>query len=176
MKTLTGIQMRYKATTTNEQSAFKGHVNSYAITNIRVRGIETLQDLRHFVCRKTCTAVTDSNLTFPGRLNSSLFKHTASFQWGRTSLSRSWVGTVRFFCSRDCCLCAVHQSVKERRHATKQRQNRNQTKQSKNNKKQKRNTTKTKQNHHHKKPLQRVKRVRRRSHRTGETWATRQTS
>ena len=34
-KALTGIQMRYKATTTNEQSAFKGYVNSYAITNIR---------------------------------------------------------------------------------------------------------------------------------------------
>ena len=30
-KALTGIQMRYKATTTNEQSAFKGYVNSYAI-------------------------------------------------------------------------------------------------------------------------------------------------
>ena len=41
------------------------------------------------------------------------------------------------FCSRDCCLCAVHQSVKERRHATKQKLNQgNQTKPSKNNKKQ----------------------------------------
>ena len=30
-KAFTGIQMRYKATTTNEQSAFKGYVNSYAI-------------------------------------------------------------------------------------------------------------------------------------------------
>ena len=28
-----------------------------------------------------------------------------------------------FFCSRDCCLCAMHQSVKERRHAKKQRLN-----------------------------------------------------
>ena len=35
-KALTGIQMRYKATTTNEQSAFKGYVNSDAITNIRL--------------------------------------------------------------------------------------------------------------------------------------------
>ena len=33
-----------------------------------------------------------------------------------------------------------------------------------------------KNQHNHKKPLQRVKRVRRRSHRTGETWATRQAS
>ena len=32
-------------------------------------------------------------------------------------------GLLVFFCSRDCCLCAVHQSVKERRHAKKQRQN-----------------------------------------------------
>ena len=30
-KALTEIQMRYKATTTNEHSAFKGYVNSYAI-------------------------------------------------------------------------------------------------------------------------------------------------
>ena len=30
---------------------------------------------------------------------------------------------VIFFCSRDCCLCAMHQSVKERRHAKKQRLN-----------------------------------------------------
>ena len=44
-KTLTGIQMRYKATTT-EQCAFKGYVNSYAITNIRVRGIKALQYLK----------------------------------------------------------------------------------------------------------------------------------
>ena len=44
-KALTGIQMRYKATTTNEQSAFKGYVNSYAITNIRIRGIKALQYL-----------------------------------------------------------------------------------------------------------------------------------
>ena len=46
-KALTGIQMRYKATTTNEQSAFKGYVNSYAITNIRVRGIKALQYLKY---------------------------------------------------------------------------------------------------------------------------------
>ena len=46
-KALTGIQMRYKATTTNEQSAFKGYANSYAITNIRVRGIKALQYLKY---------------------------------------------------------------------------------------------------------------------------------
>ena len=39
-KALTGIQIRYNAITTNEQSAFKGYVNSYAITNIRVRSIK----------------------------------------------------------------------------------------------------------------------------------------
>ena len=39
--------MRYKATTTNEQSAFKGYANSYAITNIRVRGIKALQYLKY---------------------------------------------------------------------------------------------------------------------------------
>ena len=32
-KALTGIQMRYKATTTNEQSAFKGYVNSNPSTS-----------------------------------------------------------------------------------------------------------------------------------------------
>ena len=47
IKALTGIQMRYKATTTNEQSPFKGYVNSYPITNIRVRGIKALQYLKH---------------------------------------------------------------------------------------------------------------------------------
>ena len=46
-KALTGIQMRYKATTTNEQSAFEGNVNSYAITNIRVRGFKAFQYLKH---------------------------------------------------------------------------------------------------------------------------------
>ena len=29
---------------------------------------------------------------------------------------------LHFFCSRNCCLCAVHQSVKELRHAKKQRE------------------------------------------------------
>ena len=46
-KALTGIQMRYKATTTNEQSAFKGYVNSVAIANVRVRGIKALQYLKY---------------------------------------------------------------------------------------------------------------------------------
>ena len=46
-KALTGIQMRYKATTTNEQFAFKAYVNPYAITNVRVRGIKALQYLKY---------------------------------------------------------------------------------------------------------------------------------
>ena len=46
-KALTGIQTRYKASTTNQESAFKGYVNSYAITNIRVRGIKALQYLKY---------------------------------------------------------------------------------------------------------------------------------
>ena len=74
-----------------------------------------------------------------------------------------------FFCSRDCCLCAMHQSVKERRHAKKQNHNRETRP---NQAKTKTPTKKTQHNqkhHNHKKPLQRVKRVRRRSHRTGET-------
>ena len=46
-KTLTGIQKRYKATNTDEQSAFKNYTTSYAISNIRVRGIKALQYLKH---------------------------------------------------------------------------------------------------------------------------------
>ena len=58
-KALTGIQMRYKATTTNEQSAFKGYANSYAITNIRVRGIKAVTASRAhahvgLACARAC--------------------------------------------------------------------------------------------------------------------------
>ena len=46
-KTLRGIQKRYKATITNEQSAFKGYTNSYSISNIKVQGIKALQYLKY---------------------------------------------------------------------------------------------------------------------------------
>ena len=46
-KTLTVIQKRYKATITDEQSAFKNYTNSYTISNIRVQGIKALQYLKH---------------------------------------------------------------------------------------------------------------------------------
>ena len=41
-KALTGIQKRFKATVSEEQSAFKSYVNSYSITNIKVQGIKVL--------------------------------------------------------------------------------------------------------------------------------------
>ena len=44
---LIGIQKRYKATITHEQLAFKNYTNSYSISNIRVKGIKALQDLKH---------------------------------------------------------------------------------------------------------------------------------
>ena len=37
----------FKATVSDEQSAFKGYVNSYAITNIKVQGIKALQYLKY---------------------------------------------------------------------------------------------------------------------------------
>ena len=46
-KALTGIQKRYKATITDEQSAFKNYTNSYTISNIRVQGIKAFQYLKH---------------------------------------------------------------------------------------------------------------------------------
>ena len=46
-KALTGIQMRFKATTTDEQSAFKNYTNSFAINNNRVRGVKALQYLKY---------------------------------------------------------------------------------------------------------------------------------
>ena len=46
-KALTGIQKRFKATVSDEQSAFKGYVNSYSITDIKVQGIKALQYLKY---------------------------------------------------------------------------------------------------------------------------------
>ena len=45
-KALTGIQKLFKATITDEQSAFKNYTNSFAISNIKVRGIKALQYLK----------------------------------------------------------------------------------------------------------------------------------
>ena len=82
-----------------------------------------------------------------------------------------------FFCSRNCCLCAMHQSVKELRHAKKQRETRNKP----NNRKQESkhtNQTDTKHKNQTRTPQPRqiplyqvthVRRVRRSPHRTGET-------
>ena len=46
-KALTGIQKRYKATITDEQSAFKNYTSSYAISDIRVKGVKALQYLKY---------------------------------------------------------------------------------------------------------------------------------
>ena len=46
-KALTGIQKRFKATITDEQSAFKSYANSYSISNIKVQGIKALQYLKY---------------------------------------------------------------------------------------------------------------------------------
>ena len=46
-KALTGIQKRFKATVTDEQSAFKSYANSYSISNIKVQGIKALQYLKY---------------------------------------------------------------------------------------------------------------------------------
>ena len=45
--TLIGIQKRFKATVTDEQSAFKNYVNSYSISTIKVQGIKALQYLKY---------------------------------------------------------------------------------------------------------------------------------
>ena len=94
-------------------------------------------------------------------------KLLSNYDCNKISHGRVHQNLCVFFCSRNCCLCAVHQSVKELRHAKKQRESGNkqpktgkqtnkpnqktQTKQTKNT----RNTT-PKQN-----PLQRVKQVKR---------------
>ena len=41
-KALTGIQKRYKATITDEQSTFKNYTSSYAISDIRVKGVKAI--------------------------------------------------------------------------------------------------------------------------------------
>ena len=46
-KALTGIQERYKATITDEQSAFKNYTSSYAISDIRVKGVKAIQYLKY---------------------------------------------------------------------------------------------------------------------------------
>ena len=46
-KALTGIQKRYKATITDEQSAFKNYTTSYAISDIKVKGVKALQYLKY---------------------------------------------------------------------------------------------------------------------------------
>ena len=46
-KALTGIQKRYKATITDEQSAFKNYTSSYAISDIRVKGVKAIQYLKY---------------------------------------------------------------------------------------------------------------------------------
>ena len=46
-KALTGIQKRYKATITDEQSAFMNYTSSYAISDISVKGIKSIQYLKY---------------------------------------------------------------------------------------------------------------------------------
>ena len=46
-KDLIGIQKRYKAKISDEQSAFKSYANSYSITDIKVKGIKALQYLKY---------------------------------------------------------------------------------------------------------------------------------
>ena len=46
-KALTGIQKKYKATITDEQSAFKNYTSSYAISDIRVKGVKAIQYLKY---------------------------------------------------------------------------------------------------------------------------------
>ena len=46
-KALTCIQKRFKATITDEQSAFKNYTKSYSVSNLRVQGIKALQYLKY---------------------------------------------------------------------------------------------------------------------------------
>ena len=46
-KALVSIQKRFKADITDEQSAFKNYVNSYSISNIKVKGVKALQYLKY---------------------------------------------------------------------------------------------------------------------------------
>lgn len=46
-KALTGMQKRYKATVTDEQSALKNYTSSYAISDLRVKGVKAIQYLKY---------------------------------------------------------------------------------------------------------------------------------
>ena len=46
-KALVSIQKRFKADITDERSAFKNYVNSYSVSNIKVKGIKALQYLKY---------------------------------------------------------------------------------------------------------------------------------
>ena len=46
-KALSRIQKRFKANISDEQSAFKSYANSYSISNIKVKGIKALQNLKY---------------------------------------------------------------------------------------------------------------------------------
>ena len=46
-KALVSIQKRFKADITDEQSAFKNYVNSYSVSNIKVKGVKALQYLKY---------------------------------------------------------------------------------------------------------------------------------
>ena len=46
-KAFTGIQKRYKATITDEQTAFKNYTSSYAISDIRVKRVKAIQYLKY---------------------------------------------------------------------------------------------------------------------------------
>ena len=104
-------------------------------------------------------------------------RSTTGISWQRKT---NWATASAkiFFCSRNCCLCAVHQSVKELRRARSKgkqetKPKTNQKKPSKQTKKpQTPNTKKTRTPQTRQIPLQQVRhvrRVRRSPHRTGET-------
>ena len=64
-----------------------------------------------------------------------------------------------FFCSRDCCLCTKHQSVKELRHAGSKGKNKHKESQTKATKNHKQTNHKNKTPQPHNFPLQQVKQV-----------------
>ena len=72
-------------------------------------------------------------------------------RWNSLSTSRLRI----FFCSRNCCLCAMHQSVKELRRAKEQRETRNKTKKNENTQTNQKATkqTKNQKHHNHEKPF-----------------------
>ena len=54
-KALTGIQKRYKATITDEQSAFKNYTSSYAINDIRVKGVKAIPKISRLQDKRILT-------------------------------------------------------------------------------------------------------------------------